>query len=86
MDGFSLFQRTLKRALDIVGDERRLARRLRVPFSDLHIWLMGAESPPTWVFLAAVDVVVGAGGDTHPVAYERRRKPRQQEPYSLPPH
>ncbi len=72
---FSLFQRTLKRALAIVGDEQRLARRLRVPMKDLHEWLLGEESPPTWVFLCAVDVVVGAG-EVRVVAYERRRKPR----------
>ena len=74
----SLFERTLKSALDIVGDEQRLARRLRVPINDLHAWLTGQDKPPTWVFLCAVDVVVG-GGTIYPVevAHERRRKPRQ---------
>jgi hypothetical protein len=74
----TLFERTLGRALDIVGDEQRLARRLHVPLNDLKAWLRGEEKPPSWAFLAAVDVVVG-GGDLHPVevAYERRRKPRQ---------
>jgi hypothetical protein len=85
MVSFGLIQRTLKRALDIVGDERRLARRLRVPLNDLHAWLTGEESPPTWVFLSAVDVVVG-GGDFRPVAYERRRKSRQQSAHSSPSH
>lgn len=75
----TLFERTLKRALDIVGDEPRLARRLRVPVEDLHAWLAGLEKPPTTAFLAAVDIVVG-GGDVRPVqvAFERRRKPRHQ--------
>jgi len=86
MVSFSLFQRTLKRALDIVGDEQRLARRLRVPIKDLQEWLMGEHRPPTWVFLCAVDVVAVGGGDVRPVAYERRRKPRQHAPHSSPPH
>ncbi|HKB46858.1 MAG TPA: hypothetical protein VKC57_04115 [Ktedonobacterales bacterium] len=75
----TLFERTLKRALDIVGDEQRLARRLHVPVNDLHAWLAGEEKPPAWAFLAAVDVVVDAG-NVRPVqvAFERRRKPRQQ--------
>jgi len=75
----TLFERTLKRALDIVGDEQRLARRLRVPLGDLHAWLTGLERPTTAAFLTAVDIVVGAG-DAYPVqvAFERRRKPRHQ--------
>jgi hypothetical protein len=72
----TLFERTLKCALDIVGgDEPKLARRLRVPVTDLHAWLAGEEKPPTWAFLAAVDVVVGAG-DVVQVDFERRRTPR----------
>jgi hypothetical protein len=85
MSGFSLFQRTLNRALAIVGDERRLGRRLRVPIQDLQQWLTGEGTPPTWVFLSAVDVVVGAG-KIRPVAYERRRKPREQDFYRSSPH
>ena len=57
----TLFERTLRRALDIVGDEKRLARRLRVLLNDLHAWLTGEERPPTTAFLTAVDIVVGAG-------------------------
>ena len=75
----SLFERTLKCALDIVGDEQRLARRLRVPLKDLHAWLVDEEGPPAWVFLRAVDIVVGAGeARAVDVPYERRRKPREQ--------
>jgi hypothetical protein len=81
----TLFERTLKRALDIVGDEQRLARRLHVPLTDLKAWLNGDERPPSWAFLNAVDVVVG-GGDLYPVqvAYERRRKPRIQRQFFEP--
>ena len=50
--------RTLRRALEILdGDERKLARRLRVPSLELHGFLMGEDTPPTQVFLAAVDIV-----------------------------
>jgi hypothetical protein len=75
----SLFERTLKSALDIVGNEQGLARRLRVPLKDLHAWLVGEEGPPEWIFLRAVDVVVGAGeARSVEVACERRRTPREQ--------
>jgi hypothetical protein len=75
----TLFERTLRRALEIVGDEQRLARRLRVPLNDLHAWLTGDERPPIAAFLTAVDIVLGAG-DVRPVtvAFERRRRPRHQ--------
>ena len=53
----SLRQRTLLRALEIVGDEATLARKLRVPMEELRAWLRGADVPPTAVFLAAVDIV-----------------------------
>jgi hypothetical protein len=50
--------RTLRRALEMVeGDERTLARQLHVPTLELHGFLMGEDSPPTPVFLAAVDIV-----------------------------
>jgi hypothetical protein len=55
----ALALRTLRRALEIVdGDERTLARKLRVPSLELHGFLMGEDTPPTAVFLAAVDVVI----------------------------
>ena len=53
----SLRQRTLLRALEIVGDEATLARKLQVPMGDLQAWLGGSDVPPIAVFLAAVDIV-----------------------------
>jgi hypothetical protein len=77
MNAPSLRQRTLQRALEISGDARRLSRRLRVPMDDLQEWLKGRDVPPTAVFLAAVDVVVGWEGDARPAPLiERRRQPR----------
>ena len=53
----SLRQRTLLRALEIVGDEGTLARKLHVPMAELQAWLGGTDAPPIAVFLAAVDIV-----------------------------
>jgi hypothetical protein len=53
----SLRQRTLLRALEIVGDEATLARKLQAPRVELRAWLHGTETPPTAAFLAAVDIV-----------------------------
>jgi hypothetical protein len=79
MAGFSLFQRTLKCALDIVGSEHRLAYRLRVPREELRRWLTGEESVPRWVFLVAVDVLVSPTEPAvPPEGRERRRKRREQ--------
>lgn len=52
-----LYLRTLRRAAELVGDQEALARRLRVTPSHLALWIQGVESPPTYVFLRAVDVV-----------------------------
>lgn len=49
--------RTLLRALDVAGDERRLARWLQVPIQELRSWITGQDLPPTGVFLAAVDIL-----------------------------
>lgn len=52
-----LYLRTLRRASELIGDDEALARRLRVTPSHLALWIEGVESPPTYVFLRAVDVV-----------------------------
>ena len=63
--------RTLRRALEILdGDERKLARRLRVPSLELHGFLMGEDTPPTQVFLAAVDIVAEGAARRQRVAVE----------------
>jgi hypothetical protein len=50
--------RVLQRAVEILGSERALARKLRVPRLALSGWLTGAERPISAVFLAAVDVLI----------------------------
>jgi hypothetical protein len=74
-----LRQRTLHRALEIVGTVKALSRRLRVPESELKAWLAGFQTPPTPVFLEAVDIVVQHEGNPpgrDAPLIERRRRPR----------
>ena len=55
----SVYTRTLQAAAQMVGGERALARYLRVPLSDVFVWMRpGAEPPPMKVFLRAVDLLL----------------------------
>ncbi len=54
----SLEVRVLRRAIELMGGERPLAKRLRVPMHDLQMWLDGTEKPTRALFLAAVDVLI----------------------------
>ena len=56
----TVYMRTLARAADILGGEGPLAQYLSVVPSHLALWLSGTESPPTEIFLRAVDVVCDA--------------------------
>ena len=75
-----LRQRTLQRALEIVGDRQRLSRELRVPMEDLNAWLSGRDMPPTGVFLSAIDIVEAHTELRVPAFVERRRNPRLGTP------
>jgi len=57
----TLEMRVLQRAAELLGSERALARRLRVPMPDLFAWLRGAEKPPRALFLETVDVLIERG-------------------------
>ena len=48
---------TLRRAAEILGGEAALASTLGVSAKDLAGWLRGTSTPPTKVFLQAVDIV-----------------------------
>ena len=50
--------RALRRAADLVGDERTLANLLGYPLDLVHKWLTGVTPPPLPAFLAAVDVIM----------------------------
>lgn len=55
----SVYNRILRKAADIVGGERALARYLKVPQAEIYAWMRpGASPPPAAVFLNAVDLVL----------------------------
>lgn len=54
----SVQSRTLRKAAELLGGAAKLARRLRVPTSNLIEWMNEKSEPPSWVFLRAVDVLL----------------------------
>jgi len=58
----SVYSRTLQKAAELAGGQKRLARLLRVPLSDLEIWIADKGEPPTAIFLKAVDLVLDETG------------------------
>ena len=60
MEG-TAYTRTLKRAADTTGGVARLAAMLHVSAADMARWIAGESRPPQDVFLAALDIVSGAG-------------------------
>lgn len=54
----SVYARTLHKAAEAVGGQKRLARLLRVPLAELEKWIADKDEPPTAVFLKAVDMVL----------------------------
>jgi hypothetical protein len=53
-----VMSRTFQKAAELVGGQKNLARRLRVPLAELQKWIAGGGSPPMAIFLKAVDVVL----------------------------
>jgi hypothetical protein len=54
----SVYSRTLQKAAEAAGSQKKLARLLRVPLVDLDKWIAGKDEPPMAVFLKAVDLVL----------------------------
>jgi len=54
----SVYSRTLQKAAELSGGQKRLARLLRVPLAELEKWIADKDEPPTAVFLKAVDLVL----------------------------
>jgi hypothetical protein len=54
----SVYSRTLQKAAEAAGGQKKLARLLRVPLVDLDKWIAGKDEPPMAVFLKAVDLVL----------------------------
>ena len=55
------YTRTLHRAARIVGGVEQLASLLHVSAADMARWILGDGRPPQDIFLAALDIVSGAG-------------------------
>jgi hypothetical protein len=53
-----VYARTLQKAAELCGGQKKLARHLRVPLEDLEKWLAGADTPPMSAFLKAVDFIL----------------------------
>ncbi len=51
------YSEALRAALDILGGERELAKRLGVDANQLHAWVEGRATPPLGAFLDALDVI-----------------------------
>jgi len=54
----SVYQQTLRRAAEIVGNDEALAQQLGATLEQVRSWIAGDERPPMDVFLRAVDIVV----------------------------
>jgi hypothetical protein len=53
-----VYSRTLQKAAELSGGQKKLARYLRVPLAELEKWIAGDGTPPASVFLRAVDFVL----------------------------
>jgi hypothetical protein len=53
--------RVFRRAAELLGDERALARHLRMPSAQVAMILSGVERPLWAVFVEAVDLLIAHG-------------------------
>ena len=58
------YAEALRAAVDILGGEQELAKRLGVDAKELHAWVEGRATPPLGAFLDALDVIA-AGPYSH---------------------
>lgn len=54
----SVYSRTLRRAAELMGGRRQLARYLYVPMAELERWIADEATPPTGIFLKTVDFII----------------------------
>ena len=54
----SVYSRTLQKAAESAGGQKKLARLLRVPLAELEKWIADKDEPPMAIFLKAVDMVL----------------------------
>jgi len=53
--------RVLQRCVELLGNERALARQLRISLPDLFMLLKGDEKPTKQMFLEATDILMERG-------------------------
>ena len=54
----SVYSRTLQKAAELAGGQKKLARYLQVPLAEVEKWIAGSSTPPIATFLKAVDLVL----------------------------
>jgi hypothetical protein len=54
----SVYSRTLQKAAEAAGGQKKLAHLLRVPLAELEKWIADKDEPPMAIFLKAVDMVL----------------------------
>ena len=54
------YQCTLLHACSLVGGENALANRLRASRRQVLDWLLGKEPIPAYVYIAAIDLMIGS--------------------------
>ena len=60
----SVYSRTLQKAAEAAGGQKKLARVLRVPLAELEKWIADKGEPPMAIFLKAVDLVLDETGSS----------------------
>ena len=83
MAKLTLEMRVLQRAVEILGSERALARRLRVPMPSLFAWIKGNDRPTRTVFLQAIDILI-ENGDTGSLTGAAVKPPAGAGPHAIP--
>lgn len=68
----------LRRAAEVVGGQAALRQVLRVSMRQLDAWMNGTESPPSYVFLKAVDIIAEQPNTAAPDVVRRSMELRRQ--------
>ena len=74
-----VMSKTLQKAAELVGSQKNLARRLRVPLAELQKWIEGEGKPPMGTFLKAVDIVLEETATDFPAGHEEPDAPAPRD-------
>ena len=79
MNSEDTYRFTLARAAQALGGAQALCNRVGVPMREMTMWLEGESTPPMYVFLKVIDILLDESGkppfDTSQHA-ERPNKPK----------